>query len=142
MVSGFKNFLANSGTRKTTDDPVQEALAILGVAKPGKALRPAEWAKTIVDQGLVKTLLPPNERDTVISRARAAGRLLKKHLNETFRGSTDTKLYHLRLEGGCRRWVKGKNGHVRYMFTVLGQEDLPVEDGPEANEPDQNTEHT
>ena len=105
MVSGFKDFLGNCGTRKTVDDPVQEALAILGVAKRDKPLRPTEWAKIIVDQGLAKTLLPPNERDTEKSRTRAAGVLLSKHLEEEFRGHTDTDFYHLRLEGGCRRWV-------------------------------------
>lgn len=142
MVNGFKNFLANSGTRKTSDDPVQEALAILGTAtirtakdgtiRPPKPLRPADWAKLIVDQGLAKTLLPPNERDTEKARERATGRLFSKHLEEQFHGRTDTTVYHLRLEGGCRRWVKGKNGHVRYVFTVLGKEDLPVEDEPAA----------
>jgi hypothetical protein len=151
MVNGFKDFLANSGTRKTTDDPVQEALAILGTATihtkddelvPPKPLRPAQWAKTIVDQGLVKTLLPPNERDTEKSRTRATGVLLSKHLDEEFRVRTDTKLYRLRLEGGCKRWTRGKNPHVRYVFTVLGQENLPVEEGPEADEPDRNTERT
>jgi hypothetical protein len=132
-VNGFENFLANSGTRKTVDDPVQESLAILGVTKPGKKLRPAEWAKIIVDQGLVKTLLPPNERDTEKSRARATGVLLSKHLDEMFRGRTDTKFYHLRLRGGCRRWTPGKNPHVRYVFDVLEVEDVPVETGAEAD---------
>lgn len=143
MVNGFKDFLGNAGIRKTADDPVQEALAILGVAalrtkKDGTrltpAIRPAEWAKMIVDQGLAKTLLPPNERDTEKSRARATGVLLSRHLDEIFHGRTDTKLYHLRLEGGCRRWGKGKNPHKRYVFTIVGQEDLPKEDGPEGDE--------
>jgi hypothetical protein len=147
-VNGFKGFLANAGTRKSADDPVQEALAILGVAKPGKALRPAEWAKMIVDQGLVKILLPPNERDTEKARTRATGVLLGKHLDVTFRGRTDTTLYHLRLRGGVRRWIPGKNPHARYVFDVLDTKDLPVDDDarpveewPEVDEPDQNTEH-
>ena len=76
-LGGFRNFLGNVSSRKAADDPVQEALAILGVAKPGKALRPSEWAKTIVDEGLVKTLIPPNQRDTEKSRTRAAGVILK-----------------------------------------------------------------
>lgn len=130
-ANGFSHFLANAGTRKTVDDPVQEALAILGVARPGKALRPAEWAKAIVDQGLVKTLLPINERDTPKARTRATGVLLRKHLDEEFRGRTDTKLYHFRLRGGCRRWIPGKNPHVRYVFDVLGTEDLAAEDDPD-----------
>lgn len=130
-VSGFNDFLANCKTRKSADDPVEEALAVLGVAKPGKALRPGEWAKLIVDEGLVKTLLPPNERDTEKSRARATGVLFKKNLDTTLLGRTDTTFYRLRLEGGNRRWSKGKNPHVRYVFTVLHEEPLP-EDGPVA----------
>jgi hypothetical protein len=138
-VNGFGNFLSNSGTRKSADDPVQEALAILGVAAirikddelmPSKPLRPAEWAKFIVDQGLVKTLLPLNERDTVKARTRATGVLLSKHLDEEFRGRTDTTIYHFRLNGGCRRWIPKKNPHVRYVFEVLDAKDLPVEDDP------------
>jgi hypothetical protein len=130
-VSGFTDFLGNSGERRSTDDPVQEALAILGVAKPGKALRPGEWAKIIVDEGLVKTLLPPNERDTEKAQTRATGVVLKKNLEATFLGQTDVKVYQLRLEGGLRRWVKGKNPHVRYVFTVLKEESLPEECGRE-----------
>jgi len=129
LVSGFTNFLGNCKIRKAVDDPMQEALAILGAAKPGKALRPAEWAKIMVDEGLVKTLLPPNERDTEKSRARATGVLFRKSLDTTFLGRTDTTLYHLRLEGGNRRWSKGKNPHVRYVFTVLHEELLPEDAG-------------
>ena len=57
---------------------MREALAVLGVARPGHKLRPAEWAKVIVRQGLVKTLLPPNERDTDMSRIEGYGRGLQK----------------------------------------------------------------
>ena len=127
-VNGFKDFLGNCNTRKAVDDPVQDALVILGTAMPGKELRPQEWAKMIVDEGLVKTLLPPNERDTEKSRTRATGVVLSKHLDEEFLGRTDTKLYHLRLGGGHRRWVAGKDPHVRYYFEVLKEEDRPDED--------------
>ena len=107
-VNGFKDFLGNCKTRKNADDPIQEALAILGMAKPGKELRPSEWAKVVVTEGLVKTLLPPNERDKDKSRTRAIGVVLKRHLDVTFLGQTDTKRYQFRLEGGNRRWKKGK----------------------------------
>ena len=133
-VNGFMDFLGNSRTRRSADDPTQEALAILGVAKPGKALPPSEWAKIVVSEGLIKTLLPPNERDTDKSQTRAIGVVLKKNLDVTFLGHTDTKLYQFRLEGGNRRWVKGKNPHVRYVFTVLKEEPLP-EDGGKGFQP-------
>ena len=138
-VNRFRNFLGNAGTRKTADDPVQAALAILGTATirikddelvPSKPLRPAEWAKLIVDLGLVKTLLPLNERDTVKARTRATGVLLSKHLDEEFSGRTDTEALSFSLSGGNRRWTKGKNPHVRYVFEVLDTEKLPFEEGP------------
>jgi hypothetical protein len=50
-VNGFKSFLANYGTRKSTDNPIRESLAVLGAAKPGEQLRPAEWATVAVTQG-------------------------------------------------------------------------------------------
>lgn len=117
-VSGFTDFLGNSSERRSTDDPVQEALAILGARKPGKALRPREWAKLAVEEGLAKTLLPANERDTEKGRERAIGKVLKRHCEVTFLASTDTTSYRLRLDGGFRRWTPGKNPHTRYVFTV------------------------
>ena len=29
---------------------------------------------------------------------------------------TETQVLRLRLHGGNRRWISGKNPHVRYMF--------------------------
>jgi hypothetical protein len=82
-----------------------------------------------VNEGLVKTLLPPNERDTERARTRATGVIFHKHLEATFLGQTDTKRYKFRLEGGNRRWVEGKTPHVRYVFTVLNEESLPEDGG-------------
>ena len=62
----------------------RRAIGILGVVKPGKALRPAEWAQLGVQHGLVKTLIPANERDTDKGRERAMGVLLKPLIGETF----------------------------------------------------------
>ena len=126
--NGFTGFLENQQTRKAVDDPLRRAIGILGSAKPGKALRPAEWAQTAVQQGLVKTLIPANERDTDKSRERAIGVLLSPLVGVTFEAATDTKRYTLKLEGGLRRWVQGKNPHVRYRFVVQAEEELPVED--------------
>ena len=75
--NGFTDFLGNQQTRKAVDDPLRRAVGILGAAKPGKALRPAEWAQLAVQQGLVKTLIPTNERDTDKGRERAIGVLLR-----------------------------------------------------------------
>lgn len=122
-VNGFKDFLANYGSRKSADDPVREALAILGSAQPGKALRPDTWAKLAVTQGLSKTLFSPTERDTPKGRERNIGVIMKRHLQVTFDVQTDQKVYLLKLEGGFRRWEPGKNPHTRYRFEVLSVTD-------------------
>jgi hypothetical protein len=126
--AGFADFLTNCDTRKSADDPIREALAILGAARPNRELRPRDWARLSVMQGLAKTLLPPNERETAKGRERSIGVVLKRHLDETFTIQTETKVLRLRLEGGCKRWVQGKNAHVRYVFTCLEVTDVPTHD--------------
>ena len=127
-VNGFTDFLGNSGERRATDDPIQEALVILGAAKPGKLLSPMEWAKVAVEQGLVKTLIPPNERDTEKGRERAISKVLRPLVGVTFLAASDSMTYRLLLEGGTRRWTPGKNPCTRYIFTVLSEEPRAVED--------------
>ena len=125
-VFGFTDFLANYHTRRLADDPLREALGILAASKPGQALRPHEWAKAAVEQGLAKTLFPSHERDTEKGRERAMGVLLSRHLEETFEATTDTKRLRVQLDGGFRRWVKGANPHVRYVFKVVEEESRTV----------------
>jgi hypothetical protein len=87
-------------------------------------------------------LIHANERDTERGRERAIGVLLKPLVGETFEVATDTRQLRLRLEGGLRRWVPGKNPHVRYQFAVLAEEELPLQVEPQrtANKtPDQLT---
>jgi hypothetical protein len=124
--NGFTDFLGNHQSHRAADDPMRRAVGILGAAKKSKALRPAAWAQVVVQQGLARTLIPANERDTDKGRERAIGVLLKPLLGETFDVATDTRRLKLRLEGGFRRWLPGKNPHVRYQFTVLHEEDMPV----------------
>ena len=127
-ASGYEDFLANSGDRKSSDDPIQDALAILGAAKPNKPLKPQEWARIAVKKGLKKTLLPPNERDSFEGQRRSIGVILSRHLDETFHVQTETQILKLRLDGGNRRWKKGGNPHVRYKFETLEATPLPVDD--------------
>ncbi|MEI8381652.1 MAG: hypothetical protein WCJ09_16100 [Planctomycetota bacterium] len=124
-VNGFTDFLANYGSRKSADDPVRGALAILGAAQPGEALRPDAWANLAVTLGLSKTLFSPNERDTPKGRERNIGVILTQHLQVTFDAQTDTTVYRLRLEGGFRRWEPGQNPHTRYRFDVLSETEKP-----------------
>jgi hypothetical protein len=126
-ANGFSDFLGNYATRKVADDPLREGLGILAAAKPGKELRPGEWAVVAVEQGLAKALFPNHERDTEKGRERAIGVLLSRHLEESFEARTEAKRLRLRLEGGFRRWVKGENPHTRYVFKVVEEETRPVE---------------
>ncbi len=94
---------------------------------PGEALRPMDWAKLAVEQGLARTLFSVNERDTEKGRERAIGVILKKKLQCVFEGATEDKQYRLKLEGGFRRWTRGENPYVQYKFTVLSDVDRTVE---------------
>ena len=107
---------------------IREALAILGAAARDKSLRPREWASLVVDLGLAHDLFPPNERGTEKGRERRIGVVLKRYRNETLVTETDTHALRLRLVGGNRRWVKGQNPHVRYVFETLEAEELPTDD--------------
>jgi hypothetical protein len=124
-VNGFSDFLGNYHTRKAADDPLREALGILATAMPGKPLRPIEWARVALEQGLAKTLFLTHERDTEKGRERAIGVLLSRHLEETFEARTEAKRLRLRLDGGFRRWLKGRNPQTRYVFKVVEEQSLP-----------------
>jgi len=124
LHGGFADFLGNQQARKVADDPLRRAVGILGAAKPGEALRPRDWARITVQQGLSKSLIPANERDTEKGRERSLGVLLKPLVGETFLVETETRRYRLRLLGGLRRWLPGKNPHVRYCFHVVEEETL------------------
>ena len=126
-INGYTDFLANYGTRRIADDPIRDALAILGAAKPGEHLPPREWAKLAVKESLVKTLISPNERDTPRGRERAIGVVLSKHLEDTFEALSETTRYRLKLEGGYRRWERGEKPQKRYVFTVLKEQPIPLE---------------
>jgi hypothetical protein len=128
MANGFTDFLANFETHKSLDDPIREALAILASAAPGQELRPAEWADLAVKHGLAKTLFSPGERDTSNGRERGIGSILSRHRDETFEAVTLTCQILVRLEGGHRRWSKGKNPHKRYVFTILKEKAIPIEE--------------
>jgi hypothetical protein len=124
----FSDFLGKYHCRKLADDPIREALGILGAAKPGQALRPIEWARVAVGEGLLKTVISNHERDTEKGRERAIGFLLSRQLVETREATTETRRLPLRLEGGFRRWDMGRNPHTRYVFTVIEEESLLVDD--------------
>ncbi len=119
MVNGFADFLGNRQRRRTADNPLHEALGILGASAVGSPLRPSEWAAKAVELGLARTLFLATERDTEKGRERAIGVTLSRYLEETFDVPTETQDLRLRLSGGSRRWTHGRNPHVRYVFSPL-----------------------
>lgn len=127
-VNGFDDFLANQEAHLTVHDPTREALAILASAAPGQQLRPAEWADLAVRQGLARTLFLTSARDTSSGRERDMGVVFSKYRDEVFEARTLTKELRVRLEGGFRRWSKGKNPCTRYVFTVLEEKEIPIEE--------------
>jgi hypothetical protein len=136
-ANGFTDFLSNRGVRRIQHDPIMDAISILGAARPGESLRPAEWGQVAVTEGLARTLFTQADRDTASGRERGIGVILKRHLWETFEIERETEdkrgRLKLRLRGGFRRWENGKNPQTRYVFDVLDDEVLLVEDDVEPN---------
>ncbi len=75
----------------------------------------------------MKTLFKTHERENEKGMERAIGVLLSSHLQESFEATKETKRLRLRLEVGVRRW-EGQNPHKRYVFKVVEEETLPVEE--------------
>ncbi len=126
-VSGFADFLANYGTRKTADDPIRRGLGLLGVAAPHEWRRPDEWAELAVELGLVKTVIPEHDRENDKSRTRGMGVVLSAHAEEEFLVETESKQVTLRLHKRRGRW-DGSDPQVRYCFEEIAAGDLPVDD--------------
>ena len=126
-VNGFKDFLANYGTRRTLDDPIKRNLAILGVARPNEWLRPGEWAAVMVTRGLTKTLIESNERDSDPGRTRALGALLSNHVDEVFEAESESHRVGLQLQR-VRNRLGGGEAHKRYRFEELERVELGLDD--------------
>ena len=125
-ANGYRDFLANYGKRKTTDDPLRQGVSVLGAARPDCWLKPDELARLVVQLGLVKAIIPPADQDSGAGRVRGIGVVLSNHRDETFEVETDTHKVHLRLEKARRRW-DGASPHVRYRFVTLSQSELPTD---------------
>ena len=128
--NGFKDFLANYRQRKTLDDPVRRGLAILGAAKPEVWLKPEEWARLAVQLGVDKAVIPVADQGSGAGQARGIGVVFHAHRDETFETETETHKLRLGLEKRRGRWGGGSSG-VRYRFTSLSTEELPLDDAEE-----------
>jgi hypothetical protein len=138
-VNGITGFLANYGIRKTSDDPIRQALGLLGAyefpRKDGKCegewLRAGEWVELVGSLGLVRTLIPERDRENGDSQARAMGIVLSAHEQETFTAESESHRLTLQLQK-VRRRRKGEEAKVCYRFVLRGMELLSAEDAPEA----------
>jgi hypothetical protein len=132
MVNGFEGFLGNYSVRRTADDPVRNALALMAAERPDEYLRAGELARVVVDLSLVKVLIPEADRHSDKGRERAIGAVLSKHLDETFDvPTTDGGRRSLCLKCDRRRFEPGKEAHWRYIFKTP-QSESGREDQPEA----------
>ena len=127
QVAGYKDFLTNYGQAAQQIDPHRRAVAILGAAKPGVPMRPAEWAQLAVDQGLAKTLFSPADRDTSAGRERGIGVVFKRYLAVPLEAETATHRLRLKLEKLTRRWDRGESPYTMYQFTVEEEISLEIE---------------
>ncbi|MBI2808658.1 MAG: hypothetical protein HYX68_27025 [Planctomycetes bacterium] len=124
-VNGFTNFLDNYTTSKTTQDPLRQALGLLGAATPGSCLTATEWTTHVKNLGLARSIVPENDRENDKSQARAIGVILSNHQGETFIGETDNDRFVLRLEKSRRR-IGGKPA-TRYCFICIDRTELPTD---------------
>lgn len=130
-VNGFRDFLANYGVRRTSDDPLREGLGILGMEYATDASdegweRPQVWAERIVEMGLTKRLIPRGDQDSEPGRCRGAGVVLSTHLDETFVVENEDEQLTLSLEK--RRIRSSDKVNTFYRFFVVER----VKNGDEA----------
>lgn len=138
-ANGFRDFLGNYAVRRTVDDPLREAIALLGTATAAEKeekkqwLTPADWAGKAVDLGLVKRVIPRGDQDSPKGRERGIGIVLTAHNGETFHAVTDSERLVFRLERARRRFESGKVS-TRYRFKVIERAKLPADDDGEVTD--------
>jgi hypothetical protein len=131
-ANGFTGFLANYGHRRTADDPLREAIGLLGEARPDEWLSPDTWARLARELGLAKRIIPAHDLDTDKSRARGMGVAFSGHRDETFHVEVDDVHVTLRLEKARRRF-NGAEASTQYRFIALAREVLQGDDDPDGN---------
>ncbi len=117
-VSGFTEFLANYGNRRTADDPIRRGLSILGSSYPDTWLTPREWARNVIDLGLEKAVIPVADQGTDAGRQRGVGVVLTNYQDETLLVETEAGNLTLLLKKDRRRW-DGNEPHVKYQFQTI-----------------------
>jgi hypothetical protein len=126
-VNGFQDFLGNDVQRRTEDDPVREALGLLGISRPNTLLRAKEWLPVVCDLGLARRLISDADRDSFDGRCRGIGVVLTNHRDETFRVETDDEIVTVRLKKFRRRFDGGEPV-TKYVFQELDRVQIPEDD--------------
>lgn len=126
-VNGFKSFLANAATRRSEDDPVRRALAVLGTHYPNEWLRTDDWVARIIRMGLDKQLIPAADRGSGPGRVRGTGVVFTNHLDETLNIETEDEVTSLTLRKVRRRFDSGEP-QTRYQFEIVGRRQVPADD--------------
>ena len=126
-ANGFQDFLASDMQRRTEDDPVREALGLLGISRPNILLRAKEWVPIVCDLGLAKRLISEADRDSFDGRCRGIGVVLTNHRDETFRVETDDEIITVQLKK-LRRRFGGGEPVTKYVFTELDRVPIPEDD--------------
>ncbi len=126
MVNGFKMFLANQTTRRSEDDPVRRALALLGVSYPGEWCRTENWAARIARLGFTNNIVPAADQDSSEGRVRGTGVVLSHHAGETLIAETEDEFVTLMLQKARRRF-EGEKPQTRYRFEIVERRAIPVD---------------
>lgn len=140
-VNGFKDFLANYSSRRTTDSPISRALGLLGAAvhrkkvdikdpDEGKGngwLHPSDWLTVASYLGLTKALIPEAERENAVASTRGLSCVLSAHQEETFKVEMDDRLMTFQLKKKRARHVQGQEPSTRYYFHLVHEKELPTD---------------
>ena len=126
LVNGYTDFLANNHMRQSTDDPLKKGLGLVGAACPDKWLTTLDWARLVVQLGLVKTVIPKGDQENEEGMRRGIGVVFSAHKDESFAVETDSEKLILLLEKTRRRFENGES-QTRYRFSVQSREPLTVD---------------
>ena len=137
-VDGFGDFLRNRIEGQTQQDPVRNALGVLGCAYHGEWRTATMWALLIAKEGLVKQLIAPSDANSESGRTRGTGVVLTAHSDENLTVRTEDEVVTLRLVKERRRFEDGKP-EWRYRFDVIERMTIPEDpetvESPLASEP-------
>jgi hypothetical protein len=115
-VNGYEDFLGNLATRRTADDPVRSALALLASKLPAadQWMTPAYLLGAVTEFGLTNRLIPKDDRESPASRQRALVKRLNAHADETFEAEDEEGRF--RLE---RRRTEGDDGRSANVYRFV-----------------------